>query len=187
MKVGICFGFYLGITARSLLEQETLYSCLAQIQASGCQKALKLRLPPAKPLAVDADTALWRESTIPWWECPEAHNAELPNPSSILLLWGQLEYSLWAQGAMMLCRSVTWVRHLVCWLEQEVQLRRALSNQSIEYLQGQRHNSLDNHSAVRAASWTVYLHLNTPGPWHQTGQSISTLTCSSPWNVWQGT
>lgn len=38
LKVGMCFAIYLGITARALLEQETLHSCLVQMQASGCQK-----------------------------------------------------------------------------------------------------------------------------------------------------
>lgn len=57
--------YLFGPAARSLSQQETLYSCLVQIQASGCQKALMLRLPPAKPLAADADTILGRESTIP--------------------------------------------------------------------------------------------------------------------------
>lgn len=47
------FGIYWGITARSLSEQETL--CNVQIQAFVCQKALKLRLSPAKPPAADGD------------------------------------------------------------------------------------------------------------------------------------
>lgn len=74
-------------------------------QIPTCTKALKPRLPPApclcsKPLAADAGTALWRESAVPWWICPEVHTAGLSNPTWIFLLWGQFECSLWAWGVM---------------------------------------------------------------------------------------
>lgn len=133
----------------------------------------------------------WQQMQIPHfggrapthhWYAQSPITRNLPSPSWILLLQRQFEYSLRAEGVMMLCRSVTCkTPYLLTWSA----VTRALSNQSIEYLQGQRDTSLDSHSAVRAVSWAVCLHLNTPDPWQQTGQPISPSTSSAPWNVWQ--
>lgn len=57
-----------------------------------------------------------------------------------------------------------------------MQLLGASFNHSVEHLHGQSQTHLDNHSAVRAASWTAYLNLNTLDPQEQTGQSNSSNT-----------